>query len=63
MRPMSRTEIERYVQLDNPIDCAGSYKIEKYGIMLFDKIESQDFTAVTGLPLMELRKILQRCGL
>jgi septum formation protein len=63
MRPMTRAEIERYVQLDNPIDCAGSYKIETYGIMLFDKIESQDFTAVTGLPLMELRKILQRCGL
>jgi septum formation protein len=63
MRPMTRAEIERYVQLDNPIDCAGSYKIEKHGIMLFDKIDSQDFTAVTGLPLMELRKILERCGL
>ncbi len=63
MRPMTRAQIEHYVSLDNPIDCAGSYKIEKHGIMLFDQILSQDFTAITGLPLMELRKILERCGL
>ena len=63
MRSLTRAQAEHYVSLDNPIDCAGSYKIEKHGIMLFDKIDSQDFTAITGLPLMELRKILERCGL
>ncbi len=63
MKKMNREQIEKYVQLDNPIDCAGSYKIEKHGIMLFDKIESQDFTAIQGLPLIALNKILENEGL
>lgn len=63
MRPLSLPQIERYVKLDQAIDCAGSYKIEKHGIMLFDKIETQDFTAIQGLPLIALNKILQSCDL
>ncbi len=63
MKTLSRAQAEKYVQLDQATDCAGGYKIEKHGIQLFDKIESQDFTAIQGLPLMELRKILERCGL
>lgn len=63
MKKLSREKIEHYVSLDNPIDCAGSYKIEKHGIMLFEKIESQDFTAIQGLPLIELSKILENAGL
>lgn len=63
MKKMSREQIEKYVGLDNPIDCAGSYKIEKHGIMLFDKIESQDFTAIQGLPLIALNKILENLDL
>lgn len=63
MKKLSREQVERYVQLDMPTDCAGSYKIEKHGIMLFDKIESQDFTAIQGLPLIELSKILDNQGL
>lgn len=63
MKKLSREQIEKYVALDLPLDCAGSYKIEKHGIMLFDKIESQDFTAIQGLPLLELNKILENCGL
>lgn len=59
MKKLSKEQIEHYVQLDMPTDCAGSYKIEKHGIMLFDKIESQDFTAIQGLPLIELGKILE----
>ncbi|WP_413574965.1 Maf family protein [Bdellovibrio sp. HCB290] len=62
MKAMSREQIERYVDLDMPTDCAGSYKIEKHGIMLFSKIESQDFTAIQGLPLIELGKILETCS-
>ncbi|HEX7675748.1 MAG TPA: nucleoside triphosphate pyrophosphatase [Bdellovibrio sp.] len=61
MKKLSREQIERYVSLDNPIDCAGSYKIEKHGIMLFDKIESEDFTAIQGLPLIALSKLLENC--
>lgn len=63
MKALSREQIERYVRLDQPMDCAGSYKIEKHGIMLFEKIESQDFTAIQGLPLIALSKILENEGL
>lgn len=63
MKPLTRAQAERYVGLDNPIDCAGSYKIEKHGIMLFDKIESQDFTAIQGLPLIALSKLLENLDL
>lgn len=63
MKKLSRIQAERYVTLDQPLDCAGSYKIEKHGIMLFEKIESQDFTAIQGLPLIALNKILENCGL
>lgn len=59
MKKMTREEAERYVTLDQATDCAGSYKIEKHGISLFDKIESEDFTAIQGLPLIALRKILE----
>ncbi|WP_415061938.1 Maf family protein [Bdellovibrio sp.] len=63
MKTLSQAQVERYVQLDMPTDCAGSYKIEKHGIMLFDKIESQDFTAIQGLPLIALSKILENLNL
>lgn len=63
MKSLSLAQIERYVKRDQATDCAGSYKIEKHGIMLFDKIESQDFTAIQGLPLIALNKILQSCDL
>lgn len=62
MKTLSREQIERYVDLDTPFDCAGSYKIEKHGLMLFDKIESQDFSAIQGLPLLALSQILNKSG-
>lgn len=62
MRPLDRERIERYVRLDNPLDCAGSYKIESAGIALFASIESADQSAITGLPLMALAAILERLG-
>lgn len=63
MRKLSQSQLEHYVELDEPTDCAGSYKIEKHGIMLFDKIETDDFTAIQGLPLIALNKILEDIGL
>ncbi len=51
MKKLTREKIESYVQLDMLIDCAGSYKIENHGIMLFDKIESQDFYGDTRFAL------------
>jgi septum formation protein len=63
MRRLSREEIERYVDRDQPIDCAGSYKIECLGISLFDHIETTDFTSIMGLPLIPLGKHLRSLGI
>jgi septum formation protein len=62
MRPLERAAIERYVAADMPLDCAGSYKLEERGIVLFERIESEDQTAITGLPLIALTTILRRLG-
>jgi len=62
MRSLDRDRIERYVRLDMPLDCAGSYKIESGGIALFSAILSADQSAITGLPLMALTAILERLG-
>jgi septum formation protein len=62
MRSLSRPEFERYVQDERPLDCAGSYKIESRGIALFERIDSQDQTAITGLPLIALVSILRQLG-
>jgi septum formation protein len=62
MRPLARDAIERYVAADAPIDCAGSYKLESRGIVLFDHIESDDHSAITGMPLIALVTILRRLG-
>jgi septum formation protein len=62
MRPLSRASIERYLRADRPLDCAGSYKLESRGIVLFDRIETEDHTAITGLPLVALLSILTEIG-
>jgi len=62
MRVLDRPRIERYVASDAPLDCAGSYKLEERGVVLFDRIETEDATAITGLPLLALVRILERFG-
>lgn len=62
MRPLDRAEIARYVARDQPLDCAGSYKLEQQGIVLFESIETEDHTAITGLPLLRLTSILRGLG-
>jgi len=62
MRNLDRSQIERYVASDDPLDCAGSYKLEGRGVALFDRIESDDATAITGLPLLALIRILEHLG-
>ncbi len=59
---LTKTEIENYIQLDQPLDCAGSYKIEKSGICLFSKIQTDDFTAIQGLPMIWLSTQLKGLG-
>ncbi len=62
MRALSEREIARYVARDQPLDCAGSYKIECLGIALFERIECADHTAITGLPLLALSALLRGLG-
>lgn len=63
MRPLNDAEIARYVALERPLDCAGSYKIEGLGIALFERIECADQTAIMGLPLLAVCAELRRCGI
>jgi len=63
MRELTDDEIERYVEADDPTQCAGSYRIENAGISLFHKIDCEDFTAIVGLPLMQLTEVLRRYGI
>jgi septum formation protein len=61
-RPLTLEEIERYVSREQPYDCAGSFKAESLGISLFECIESQDPTALIGLPLIWLAGALRAAG-
>ncbi|MEO6597778.1 MAG: Maf family protein [Planctomycetota bacterium] len=63
MRSLTTAEIERYVAAEQPVDCAGSYKIEALGIALFERIDGQDQTAIMGLPLLRVCEELRRLGL
>jgi len=63
MRPLEPAEIARYVAADQPLDCAGSYKLEERGIVLFERIDSEDQSAITGMPLIALTTILRRLGM
>ena len=56
-------EIERYLRLEQPYDCAGSAKAEALGIAMVEAIESDDPTALIGLPLIRTCELLRRAGL
>lgn len=62
MKTLSTRELMNYIGLDNPIDCAGSYKIEKHGISLFESIECDDFSAIQGIPMLWLSNYLKGRG-
>ena len=62
MRPLERPALERYVAADQPLDCAGAYKLECRGIALFSSIASADHDAIVGLPLLALCRILVEAG-
>jgi septum formation protein len=61
-RPLGDEEIRRYVARDKPYDCAGGFKVESVGIALFTRVESQDPTALIGLPMIWLAGALRRNG-
>jgi len=62
-RGLSAGEIDRYVAREQPFDCAGGFRAEALGVALFDCIESQDPTALIGLPLIWLAGALRAAGL
>jgi len=62
-RALSDADIERYLRAEQPYDCAGSAKVETLGIALLDSIESDDPTAIVGLPLIRTCALLRRAGL
>lgn len=61
-RPLTLAEITRYVAREKPFDCAGGFKSEGLGIALFERVDSQDPTALVGLPLIWLSKALTQIG-
>ncbi|KER80257.1 Maf family protein [Xanthomonas arboricola] len=62
LRPLMPAGIDRYLAAEPALDCAGSFKCEGFGISLFDAIRSQDPTALVGLPLIALARLLRQAG-
>lgn len=62
-RTLADAEIEAYLRAEQPYDCAGSAKSEGLGIALLDSIESDDPTALVGLPLIRTSRLLRAAGL
>lgn len=61
-RNLQDGELNAYLQIEQPYDCAGSAKNEGLGIAIIERIESSDPTALTGLPLITLTTMLRRAG-
>ena len=61
-RDLPDAELDAYLRIEQPYDCAGSAKNEGLGIALLERIESGDPTALTGLPLIALTGMLRRAG-
>lgn len=62
-RSLSCAQIQRYIALEQPFDCAGSFKSEGLGVSLFRATEGSDATSLVGLPLIRLCDMLNACGI
>lgn len=60
VRRLTLVEIRDYVRRDKPLGCSGSFKFESFGIGLFDSVQTDDPTAIEGLPLIEIGRTLRR---
>lgn len=58
-RELTLNEIKRYIEIDQPLNCAGSFKCESLGISLFEKMIGDDQTTLMGLPMIQLCTILR----
>jgi septum formation protein len=61
-RALDEATIERYLRAEKPYDCAGSFKSEGLGIALFESIRNKDPTALIGLPMIALARMLREAG-
>ncbi|WP_240342306.1 nucleoside triphosphate pyrophosphatase [Methylococcus sp. EFPC2] len=61
-RPLSERMIAAYVEREQPYDCAGAFKSEGLGVVLFEKLEMEDPNALVGLPLIRLIRLLESFG-
>lgn len=62
-RELTLEEIQRYVELDDPLYCAGSFKCESLGITLFEQMIGKDQTTLMGMPMIQLCQILRALDL
>jgi septum formation protein len=62
-KPLNDEQIEAYLQIDQPYECCGGFKIEQAGIALTEYVSSDDPTALVGLPLIETVALLEYFGL
>ncbi|HER34207.1 MAG: septum formation protein Maf [Halothiobacillaceae bacterium] len=63
MRDLSDDEIARYVEIEQPFDCAGSMRSEGLGVCLVERMDCRDPTAILGLPLIATARLLRAVGL
>ncbi|MFO6423485.1 Maf family protein [Motilimonas sp. KMU-193] len=61
-RELTEQMIENYIRLEQPLDCAGSFKSEGLGISLFSRLEGRDPNSLIGLPLISLIEMLEKQG-
>ena len=62
LRKLTEAQIKHYVAKENPVDCAGSFKIEGLGIAFMEKMSGNDYTCLIGLPLILLVNMLNHFG-
>ena len=61
-RSLTEEEIGHYLTLEQPYDCAGSFKVEGLGIQLFQSLEGRDSSSLIGLPLIALLDLMREAG-
>lgn len=61
-KELTESQIAAYIDAELPLDCAGSFKCEGQGILLFSNMQGRDPNALIGMPLMALQELLLRCG-
>ena len=62
MRSLTEAQVRAYVAREDPVDCAGAYKVEGLGVALFSAMRGDDHTGIVGLPLTKLAELLARFG-